>query len=167
VRQTQPERYGLAVPQWSLLNTWRQDERLTGDSLYQLLHIWNAYPKPRKTGIICRHEVKLDSTHSVPYLVYIPKNYDYRRPTKLLVYYKGGWMNRKELLADYLKEIVTDNPTFGYLDEQNVIEVFPCLRQDLAIFGFFGYYHLQQMVAQTKRLLNIDDNHVCLSEITR
>jgi hypothetical protein len=163
VRQTQPERYGLAVPQWSLLNTWRQDERLTGDSLYQLLHTWNAYPKPRKTGVICRYEVKLDSTHSVPYLVYIPKNYDYRRPTKLLVYYKGGWMNRKELPADYLKEIVTDNPTFGYLDEQNVIEVFPCLRQDLAIFGFFGYYHLQQMVAQTKRLLNVDDNHVYLS----
>jgi len=161
--QIQPFRYGLAAPQLSLLTTWRQDEHLTGDSLYQLLHTWNTYPKPRQTGIICRYEVKLDSTHSVPYLVYIPKNYDYRRPTKLLVYYKGGWMNRKELPVDYAKEIVTDNPTFGYLDEQNIIEVFPCLRQDLAIFGFHGYYHLQQMVAQTKQLFNVDDNRVYLS----
>ena len=72
-------------------------------------------------------------------------------------------MNRKELPADYAKEVVTDNPTFPYLDEQNVIEIFPCLRQDLAIFGFYGYVHLQQMVAQTKRLFNIDDNRVYLS----
>lgn len=97
--QIQPTRYGLDAPQLSLFTTWRQDEHLAGDSLYQLLRNLNTYPKPRQTGIICRYEVKLDSAHSVPYLVYIPKNYDYRRPSKLLVYYKGGWMNRKEIPA--------------------------------------------------------------------
>jgi hypothetical protein len=74
--------------------------------------------------------VKLDSTHTVPYLVYVPQHYDYRRPTKLLVYYKGGWLNRKELPANYAKEIVLDNPPFRYSDEQNTIERFTCLRQD-------------------------------------
>lgn len=159
----QPARYGLATPVLGAFTAWQQDGRLTGDSLYTLLRAWNTYPKPRQTGIICRYEVKLDSTHTVPYLVYIPKNYDYQRPTKLLVYYKGGWLNRKELPADYAKEIVVDNPTFRYLDEQNTIEIFPCLRQDLAIYGAYGYSHLQRMVTQTKRLLNIDDNHVYLS----
>ena len=159
----QPVRYGLEVPQLGPLITWKQDVHLNGDSLYSLLRAWNTYPKPRQTGVICRYEVQLDSAHTVPYLVYIPKNYDYRRPTKLLVYYKGGWLNRKELPADYAKEIVEDNPTFRYLDGQNIIEVFPCLRQDLAIYGYYGYQHLQQMVAQTKRLFNVDDNRVYLS----
>ena len=161
--QLQPARYGLATPVLGTFNTWQQDGRISGDSLYSLLRGWNTYPKPRQTGVICRYEVELDSTHTAPYLVYIPKNYDYQRPTKLLVYYKGGWLNRKELPADYAKEIVVDNPTFRYLDEQNTIEIFPCLRQDLAIYGNYGYRHLQRMVAQTKRLFNIDDNHVYLS----
>jgi len=163
LRQLQPAHYGLATPALGALNAWRQDERISGDSLYALLRAWNTYPKPRQTGVICRYEVKVDSTHTVPYLVYIPKNYDYQRPTKLLVYYKGGWLNRKELPTDYAKEIVVDNPTFRYLDEQNIIEIFPCLRQDLAIYGNYGYRHLQRMVAQTKRLFNVDDDHVYLS----
>jgi hypothetical protein len=161
--QLQPAHYGLADPALGPVNTWQQDGRIRGDSLYTLLRGWNTYPKPRQTGVICRYEVKLDSTHTVPYLVYVPKNYDYQRPTKLLVYYKGGWLNRKELPADYAKEIVVDNPTFCYLDVQNTIEIFPCLRQDLAIYGNYGYRHLQRMVAQTKRLFNVDDNHVYLS----
>jgi pimeloyl-ACP methyl ester carboxylesterase len=159
----QPARFGLAAPQLGLLTAWEQDAHLSGDSLYSLLRAWNTYPKPRQTGVICRYEVQLDATHSAPYLVYVPKKYDYRRPTKLLVYYKGGWLNRKELPAGYAKEVVQDNPTFRYLDEQNTIEVFPCLRQDLAIYGNYGYRHLQRMVAQTKRLFNIDDNRVYLS----
>ena len=163
LRQIQPARYGLTKPQTKSLSFWQQDARVTGDSLYALLSAWNFYPKPRKTGVICRYEVRLDSTHTIPYLVYVPKNYNCQRPTKLLVYYKGGWLNRKELPASYAKEIVVDNPTFPYLDDQNIIEIFPCLRQDMAIYGYYGYEHLQQMVVQTKRLFNIDDNRVYLS----
>jgi pimeloyl-ACP methyl ester carboxylesterase len=159
----QPARYGLAIPQTQALRAWQQDASVGGDSLFALLSAWNTYPKPRQTGVICRYEVRLDSTHTAPYLVYVPKNYDYRRPTKLLVYYKGGWLNRKELPANYAKEIVVDNPTFPYLDEQNIIEIYPCLRQDLAIYGNYGFQHLTQMVVQTKRLFNIDDNQVYLS----
>lgn len=161
--QLRPARYGLAAPQLGALAAWEREAGLGGDSLYALLRAWNTYPRPRQTGVICRYEVRLDATHTVPYLVYVPKSYDYRRPTKLLVYYKGGWLNRKELPAGYAKEIVRDNPTFGYLDEQNIIESFPCLRQDLAIYGYYGYQHLQRMVAQTKQLLNVDDNRVYLS----
>jgi hypothetical protein len=163
LQQLQPARYGLATPQTQALAAWQQDACVGGDSLYTLLSAWNTYPKPRQTGIICRYEVRLDSTHTVPYLVYVPKKYDYQRPTKLLVYYKGGWLNRKELPLNYAKEMVVDNPTFPYLDDQNIIEVYPCLRQDLAIYGNYGYQHLQQMVVQTKRLFNIDDNQVYLS----
>ncbi|OGX82191.1 hypothetical protein BEN49_14295 [Hymenobacter coccineus] len=158
-----PQQHGLAVPELAQLTQWSGDAQVTGDSLYRLLRSWQHYPKPRRTGIICRYEVKLDSTHTVPYLVYVPQHYDHRLPTKLLVYYKGGWLNRKQLPANYAKEIVLDNPTFRYLDEQNTIELFPCLRQDLAIYGNYGYQHLQQMIAQTKRVLNIDDNRVYLS----
>lgn len=159
----QPAPYGLTDAPLASLQTWQANSRVQGDSLYQLLRGWNRYPKPRRTGVICHYTLLLDSAHSVPYLVYVPQHYNHQQPTKLLVYYKGGWMNRKELPADYAREIVTDNPTFSYLDEQNTIEIFPCLRRDLAIFGFYGYAHLQHMIAQTKRLFNIDDNRVYLS----
>lgn len=145
------------------ISYWVTDNSISGDSLYQLLRNWNQYPVPSKTGIICEFSLQLDSNYTVPYLVYIPKGYDPKRASSLLVYYKGGWLSRKERPANYAKEIITDNLTFSYLDKENIIELFPVLDSKLAIYGYYGYKHLTEMIAATKKLLNIDDNKVFLS----
>ncbi len=121
------------------------------------------YPAPKKKGIICEYKIKLDTNYTVPFLVYIPKNYDPKRKTTLLLYFKGGWLSRNKIPKEYAKEIINDNPTFSYLDKYNVIEIFPALESDLMINYKYGYKHLAGIVAQTKKLFNIDDNKVFLS----
>ncbi len=145
------------------IEKWKYDKNISAKKVYQNIINWNKYPIPKRTGIIIKRKVQLDSLKSVPYYIYIPKNYNPDLPTKLLVYYKGGWISRDTLPENVAKEIVNDNPTFSYLDKHNVIEIFPALNSDLAIYGSFGYKHLRLMLADSKKLLNIDDNRVYLA----
>lgn len=163
-RATDPEKSGISFnPHLSIINEWANDSRINADSLFQLLSHWHRYPTPLETRIVCQYQVQLDAEYQVPYFVYIPQNYDPRLKTALLVYYKGGWLNRSQYPHDYQQEIITDNPTFSYLDRYNVIEVFPALKNDLAIYGKYGYAHLQKMVVETKKIFNIADNKVFLA----
>jgi hypothetical protein len=159
----QPSKYNLEFNKFiEEIDSWGGDKKLTGEDIYTKIINWQKYPKPKKTGIIIERKTKLDSTYTVPYYIYIPKNYSPNLPTKLLVYYKGGWMTRDSFPNNVAKEIVIDNPTFSYLDKYNVIEIFPALRSDLAIYGWYGYKHLRKMIAETKQVLNINDNQVYL-----
>lgn len=139
------------------------DKQVTDTALYRLLSNWNHYPVPKKKGIICEYTLRLDTHYTVPYLVYIPQNYNPALKTTLLIYYKGGWLSRNTIPSAYPKEIVKDNPTIDYLDDQNIIEIFPVLESKLAIYGNYGYLHLQQMITEVKKIFNIDDNKVFLS----
>lgn len=163
-RLLDPANYGLQQnTPVALPDQWLSDTAISADSLFYLISNWDQYRQPKKTGVICRFWVQLDTNVRVPYLVYIPKGYDARRKTTLLVYYKGGWMSRQRFPNQYWKEIVTDNPSFDYLDAANIIEIFPVLRQDLAIYGKYGYDHLKLMVRDTRERFNIDDNKIFLT----
>lgn len=154
-------KYNLAVnPYLSLVGKLATDNSITDSALYVQLSNWAKYPKPSQTGVICRYFIQLDTNYTVPYLVYIPKNYNPAVKTTLLLYFKGGWLSRSVLPAGYPTEIIKDNPTFNYLDSNNVIQVFPALESKLAIYG---YQHLQQLVTGVKKMFNIDDNKVFLS----
>ncbi len=164
ITQTDPGKYKVAINKHlDIIERWRTDENISGDSLYKLLSSWDQYPNPSRKGIVCEYKLKLDTNYTASYFVYLPKNYDPYRKTVLLVYYKGGWLSRKSLPADYNKEFINDNPALAYLDEYNVVEIFPVLEAKLAIYGFYGYSHLNKMIIQTKKLFNIDDNKVYLA----
>lgn len=158
-----PSNYGVSANNLTQIEKWKNNEKIKGDSLFNLLSNWNKFPKPKQNGIICEYSLKLDTNYTVKYFVYVPKNYDPKEKTSLLLYFKGGWFSRKKLPKDYAKEIVNDNPTFAYLDKSNVIEIFPALESDLMINWKYGYKHLERMIAETKKVFNIDDNKVFLS----
>lgn len=159
----EPDSYGLGkIVDLSAIEKWKNDAVVSADSLYMLLTNWHQYPKPRKNGIICRYQAQVAPSVSVPYFVYIPRGYDPSRKTALLIYFKRGWMSRQQLPGNYVKEIVTDNPTFDYLDTYNMIEIYPALRQDLAIYGKYGYEHITTMLTDTRKRFNIDDNKIFL-----
>ncbi|MBL4707368.1 MAG: hypothetical protein JKY48_02885 [Flavobacteriales bacterium] len=145
------------------LKKWKLYKDISAETVYQNIIGWNKYPKPKRTGIIIQRQIQLDSAKNVPYYIYIPENYSSNLPTKLLVYYKGGWISRDSFPSNVAKEIINDNPTFSYLDIYNIIEIFPALNRDLAIYGMYGYKHLRLMLADTKKVLNIDDNQVYLA----
>lgn len=150
------------------VDTWKNTPQLSGKAIYTKIINWNKYPKPKKTGVICKYNVQLDSTeldtnYSPPFYVYVPLNYDYSKPTKLLVYYRGGWISRDSFPDNVAKEIINENPTFSYLDKHNIIQIFPALKSNLAIYGWYGYEHLRKMITKTKQIFNIDDNQVYLA----
>ena len=147
-----PGKHNLGInPFLKEITALSENQSIPDSVVYFSLNAWNKYPVPKRTGVICEYFLKLDTNYTVPYLVYIPKNYNATLKTTLLVYYKGGWLSRKEFPPDYAKEIVKDNPTFEYLDENNIIEIFPILETKLAIYGNYGYEHLQKMISETKK----------------
>ncbi len=163
-KQLNPKQYGLQSNFYiDEIQKMVADKQVTDSALYSRLSNWAKYPVPAKTGIICEYIVQLDTNYTVPYLVYIPKNYNPAVKTTLLIYYKGGWLSRSTIPSGYPKEIIKDNPTLDYLDEQNIIEIFPVLESKLAIYGNYGYLHLQQMITAVKKVFNIDDNKVFLA----
>lgn len=164
VKKIQPSKYNLSSNKFiQKLSIWKFDKEISGKEVYTKIINWSEYPKPKKTGIVIEKHIELDTTYSVPYYIYIPENYSNDLPTKLLIYYKGGWISRKKIPDNAAKEIVIDNPTFQYLDKYNIVEVFPALESKLAIYGMYGYKHLRLILAETKKLLNIDDNQVYLA----
>ena len=159
----QPSKFRITSnPSLSLIQNWKSDPAISGENVYTKIIGWNDFLEPKKTGIIVKHQVKLDTT-LFPYYTYIPENYSNKKPTKLLIYYRGGWISRDTFPENIDKEIVSENPTFKYLDHYNIIEIFPAVKSDLAIYGRYGYEHLRKMVLQTKQLFNIDDNQVYLA----
>lgn len=163
-KNIQPSKYNLVSNNFiQQIEKWKSDNSVTAETVYQNIIAWNKYPTPKKTGVIVERKIELDTAKTVPYYIYIPENYSSDLPTKLLIYYKGGWISRDSLPNNVAKEFVNDNPTFHYLDKYNTIEVFPALNSDLAIYGFYGYKHLRLMLADTKKILNIDDNQVYLA----
>lgn len=158
-----PAKYNVASNNLTAIEKWNSDDKINGDSLFNLLTHWDKYPTPKQNGIILEYKIKLDTNYTVPFLVYIPKNYNPKQKTTLLLYYKGGWFSRKKLPKDYASEIINDNPTFAYLDKSNVIEIFPALESGLITNWKYGYQHLERIISETKKLFNIDDNKVFLS----
>ncbi|MCR6722120.1 MAG: hypothetical protein NVV59_17945 [Chitinophagaceae bacterium] len=158
-----PKEYSISTMNVEKIKEWQHNSSISGDSLFRLLSNWNTFPEIKQTGIVIKLSADIDSNYSVPFFVYVPKNYNPKQKTVLLVYYKGGWLARRELPNNFSKEIIIDNPTLAYLDEYNVVEVFPALKSDLAIYGNYGYRHLSGMIKETKKRFNIDDNKVFLA----
>ena len=146
----------------SKINKWKSNTSISGENIYNQILNWNKYTTPKKTGIIVKNTIQLDST-SFPFYTYIPKNYSASKRTKLLIYYRGGWISRSHFPENIDKEIVIENPTFNYLDTYNIIEVYPAVKDDLAIYGRYGYEQLRKIVQKTKQQFNIDDNQVYLA----
>lgn len=165
----QPDIYNLSQNKaLARITSWEKDSAITGKMVYDAITHWSTYPTPTQTGVLLKYHVKLKDTkiatnYSPPFYVYLPKGYTPNKPSKLLVYYKGGWISRKEFPEYIDKEIIDDNPTFKYLDQYNIIQIFPALKSNLAIFGWYGYEHLEKLLLATKQLFNIDDNQVYLA----
>lgn len=164
-----PSVYGLdtKIDQMDL-TLWGKDSSITAKDVYHRILNWNSFQSPKKTGVLLKYEVTMDSTEldsnfTPSFYVYVPTGYNPKIPSKLLIYYKGGWISRDEFPINVDKEIVNDNPTFGYMDQHNSILVFPALKSKLAIYGWYGYEHLRKMVRKTKSIFNIDDNRIYLA----
>ncbi len=131
--------------------------------LHTLIKNYDGFKAPAQTGFWTLYTLQVNDTLSVPYLVYIPENYDPKKKAPLYVYLHGGIVNRPEFSepanviyateANYIKEHAGKDSfilypfgkkDFGWLYQQEAFEA------------------ILKQIATIKSLYNIDDNRVFL-----
>lgn len=117
--------------------------------------ISNIEYKPQKAGKHVRENLCIDGVMR-RYYVYVPKNYDHREKTPLLVYLHGGVM-RRELLEDWEIE---DFELVSLAEEYGYIILFPLGQFGASWWDTVGITNVLQQVRTTKQDFNIDDNRV-------
>ncbi|MEO1435991.1 MAG: hypothetical protein AAFV80_10675, partial [Bacteroidota bacterium] len=135
-------------------------EHVNPKKAYQKWKRYQKFETPKRKGWIYKLSIPLTETYAPEVLIYLPEGYKPKQQHKTLIYFKGGWMNRKTLPEKVYQEIITENPFFPYLDQENIIQVFPILDWDLAINWKYGYQHLEKILQSIKFRFNIDDNAV-------
>lgn len=162
-RLLNPARVGLANnPTLTQIETWAKDPKVDAATLYARLTGWDQYPTPTERGLFLRFENKLSDTLTAPYFVYIPRDYDPKKRTGLLIWLRGGigavnFPRVKD--PDYLIE----NPLRRFLDTQNLIEIFP--QGNSAVFWtrMRGMQNITDQLTAVRRLLNVDDDRIFLA----
>jgi predicted esterase len=118
------------------------------------------FKKGAARGVRQAKNICIDGVERLYYL-YIPKNYDYRKKTPLLVYLHGG-VSRKELITDF-GESIKENPFVKIAEQQGYILLFPLGQSGATWWDSVGMANVLQQVRATKQQYNIDDDRVFMA----
>lgn len=103
---------------------------------------------------------KVDSI-KVPYLVYIPKNYDVLHPTKTIIYLHGGVKNTEKFNFD--EPELMKEPIFTVGEKLNTIIIYPFGKKD---FGWVSqkkaFENIYYILKQVQNTYNVDKKKIYL-----
>lgn len=98
---------------------------------------------------------------NVPYLVFVPKNYNANKPTKAIIYLHGGINSTENFNFD--KPEITQEPIFKVADHFNSIIIYPFGKKD---FGWMNqkkaFQNIYKILTQVKSTYNIDKKNIYL-----
>lgn len=144
------------VPYWQNLS-----QQLSPLALSQRIKAFNDFPNPAHTGFWTLYTITVADTLEVPFLLYIPKNYNAHKKTPLYTYLHGAVVNKLQFPeaahaingpeANLVRNQLNDNcfilyplgkRSFGWIYQQEAFET------------------ILQEISYVKSLYNIDDNKV-------
>lgn len=101
-------------------------------------------------------------TLKVPYLVFVPKNYDPKKPTKTIVYLHGGIVNSERFNFEN-PELATGEPIFSIGENFNAIVIYPVGKKD---FGWVNqkaaFENVLTIIKNVQQAYNIDNKNIVL-----
>jgi predicted peptidase len=101
-------------------------------------------------------------TLKVPYLVFVPKNYNPKKPTKTIVYLHGGIVNADQFNFDN-PELGTGEPIFSVGENLNAIVIYPVGKKD---FGWVNqkaaFENVLTVIKNAQQAYNIDNKNIVL-----
>lgn len=101
-------------------------------------------------------------TINVPFLVYVPKDYNISKPSKTIIYLHGGIISTERFNFDK-PEIITPEPIFGLADKFNTIIIYPFGRKD---FGWVNqkkaFENIYTILKQVQKTYNVDKKKIYL-----
>jgi predicted peptidase len=104
-------------------------------------------------------------TEDVPYLVYVPKGYDPRKPNAMTVFLHGAILAREHFM--YGDPAIAKEPAFLVADELNVVVVFPFGRSGLMWPSQTAALdNITEIVKQVREVYNVDAERTFLGGIS-
>jgi Prolyl oligopeptidase family len=101
-------------------------------------------------------------TLQVPYLIYVPKNYDAQKSAKAIVYLHGGIISTEDFNFKN-PDIATGEPIFSAGDTFNTIIIYPFGKKD---FGWVAqkkaFDNVLSVIDAAQQVYNIDKNQIFL-----
>ncbi len=137
------------------------DQQISNDSLFTLLSNWQNYSQPDSTDVFLLEHNQVNDTLSAPYVVYIPKGYDCKKKTPLIIYLHGGVSTK--VFHETPIEYAEQNYFTEYAKENNWIIVFPMGNNDTAWWQLTGITNIRAQIRKLKSEYNIDDNRIYIS----
>ncbi|WP_312752022.1 hypothetical protein [Epilithonimonas hominis] len=97
----------------------------------------------------------------VPYLVFIPKNYNFKTPSKLIVYLHGGVVSTERFNDDNYQ--IQQEPIFTIGENLNAIIVYPFGKRD---FGWVSqpeaFENIFTIIKQVRNNFKVDEKNIIL-----
>jgi len=148
-----------ALSQTSYWKTVAKNENATG--LSQKIKTFNSFQPVKKTGYWTLYYFKANDTLTVPFLLYIPKNYQSNKKTPLYVYLHGAVINKTNFSKPAWIEPGDEIKIMDKAKSQNAFIIYPFGKKS---FGWL--YHQQAFetvlreIEMVKSLYNINDDKV-------
>lgn len=123
---------------------------------------FNKYPQPVLRDHWTLYHIKVRDTINMPFLVYVPKNYDPKKKHFLYVYLHGAASQRNQFSVR--REVAkVDKEVLLKPMQENAIILYAFSRKDINwINDQDVFVAIEKQIAYTKSLYNIDDNRVYL-----
>ena len=118
------------------------------------------FKKGAARGIRKAKNMCIDGIERIYYL-YIPRSYDHKKKTPLVIYLHGG-VSRKDLIADFDKGI-EESPFTKMAEQEGYILLFPLGQSGATWWDAVGIQNVLQQIRNTKQEYNIDDNRVFMT----
>ena len=143
------------------INNLASNQQISNDSLFTLLSNWQNYSQPESTDIFLLEHNQINDTLAAPYVVYIPKRYDCKKKTPLVIYLHGGVSTKDfhETPIEYAKQ----NYFTEYARKNNWIVVYPMANNNTAWWNLTGINNLKAQIRKLKSQYNIDENRIYIS----
>lgn len=122
---------------------------------------FNDFPIPDSTKVFRKENNVISDSLKAPYVVYIPENYDSKKPTPLIVYLHGG-VSTKDFYDEVIK-YAEENYFTEFAEKNNYLIVFPMGNAETAWWNLTGITNINTIIKTIKTGYNVDDNRVYVS----
>lgn len=133
------------------------------DKVYLTLKKFAHYQEPPVLNHWTLYQIPVNDTLTVPFLVYIPKNYRSSKPTPLYIFLQGAVRGRPEFMVKG-RVPVYDAPVLNRAIDAEAFIIYPFARKDVNwLYHDIAFQAILKEIAFVKSLYNIDDNKVYLA----
>ncbi|MGI8581198.1 MAG: hypothetical protein ACR2KX_03345 [Chitinophagaceae bacterium] len=132
-------------------------------NIFDFLKNYNRYNQPPLTNHWTLYEIKINDTLTVPFLIFVPKNYVSSKKTSLYVFLQGAVSNRSRFST---KANVPESeiPFIQNPIKQGAFIIYPFARKDINWLQHpLAFETIINEIAYVKSLYNIDDNKVYIT----